>query len=502
MKHFKNSHAVLAILLLICGCLTFVSCAGTKAGIEPQESIANIPLDSSQSKEEETESPPNELEIMFLSSLFKLPLQVMDVSGEFELNANFSYTVQLAIPDKSIKPDALIGSKATLMMMSKKNYPVMFNGYITQISESRDGPQTLFVATLSPWTWLLSKTANLKIFHKKTIPEMVQEVFAKYNFADFEFRLKRHYPVEENFFQYRETDLNFVLRVLEDAGITTYFIHNNNSHTLIMTDSITGFSENDSVPVFESGNNESDNNMVLNAVNYQLTPAKYTLKSFDALSPGKKGMVGRAEAEKGNLNFTLEMFDYPGGYKDPQFANRFAALRLQEQRVERKTITGTTTAFDILNSPIFILKGYDGESQYLTIGYSLSISPVARGKFQMTCRFKAMPSSIPFTPGRRTPWPIIGVQYGVVANPDHGKNCVDSLGRVYVRFRWNNDNMKTSDYSAWFPVVQSPSGSSEGIHTLRLGDEVIVTFTDGERSDGLVTGKIHKSIVSPVKKLK
>ena len=100
-----------------------------------------------------------------------------------------------------------------------------------------EGGNASFKAELVPWTWLLTRTANCRIFQKLTVPAIVEKLFKDHGFKDFTNRLTQQYPERDYVVQYRETDFNFVSRLLEDAGIWYFFEHENGRHTLVLGDS-------------------------------------------------------------------------------------------------------------------------------------------------------------------------------------------------------------------------------------------------------------------------
>src|SRR5207248_63572 len=113
-----------------------------------------------------------------------------------------------------------------------------FNGIVRRFSQ---GPSTTafasYRAEIVPWLWLLTQTADCRIFQKKSIPDIIQQVFKDLGFTDFKLDLRRKFEPREYCVQYRETDFNFVSRLMEQYGIFYYFEHASGKHTLVLGDS-------------------------------------------------------------------------------------------------------------------------------------------------------------------------------------------------------------------------------------------------------------------------
>ena len=87
------------------------------------------------------------------------------------------------------------------------------------ISDRRYG---VYRAELRPWLWFLTRTSDCRIFQHKTVPDIVKEIFREQGFTDFKDALTSSYREWDYCVQYRETDFNFVSRLLEQEGAYYY----------------------------------------------------------------------------------------------------------------------------------------------------------------------------------------------------------------------------------------------------------------------------------------
>ena len=90
---------------------------------------------------------------------------------------------------------------------------------------------------LRPWLWLLSRTTDCRIFQDKKAPDIIKRCFRTAASTISNFKLHRRLSELEYCVQYRETDLNFVSRLMEQHGIYYFFKHEGGKHTLVLADS-------------------------------------------------------------------------------------------------------------------------------------------------------------------------------------------------------------------------------------------------------------------------
>ena len=164
-------------------------------------------------------------------------LLVKRMQGQERLGAPFEYRLDLLSEDIDIDPNDLLGKPATLSLRLLDGGKRYFNGWINRFAQvGFDGADALYEATLVPWLWFLSRTADCRIFQDQTVPDIVKAIFREQGFTDFEERLSGTYRQWVYCVQYRETDLNFVTRLLEHEGIYYFFEHQEGKHLLILAD--------------------------------------------------------------------------------------------------------------------------------------------------------------------------------------------------------------------------------------------------------------------------
>ncbi len=107
-----------------------------------------------------------------------------------------------------------------------------FNGIVCRFaSTGSSGKLNYYQAIVRPWDWLLTRSTDCDIFKDKTVVEIVTDICQKSVYGGHAkistALLGNAYPKLEYCVQYRETDINFICRLMEQAGIYFFFQQKN-----------------------------------------------------------------------------------------------------------------------------------------------------------------------------------------------------------------------------------------------------------------------------------
>lgn len=143
---------------------------------------------------------------------------VLRFRGREALSEPFRWDIEFTSLHANIPPEQVLMKYASLRMRGGKNV----HGMVTRLewlSTSRD--QSHYRLTLSSRLTLLGYPRQCAVFQNLSVPEVVEQVLRKHGLEgpDFEFRLERTYPARELITQWRETDLQFIQRILSEVGI-------------------------------------------------------------------------------------------------------------------------------------------------------------------------------------------------------------------------------------------------------------------------------------------
>lgn len=415
----------------------------------------------------------------------------------------------LLSPRPDLKPEDLLGKTVTahVELPEGKRH---FHGYVTSFSiGGHHGSHYGYQAIVRPWLWLLTRTSDCRIFQEMSVPDIVKSVFEDHGVAQFEFKLFRSYRKWNYCVQYRESDYNFVARLLEHEGIYWYFQHADGSHKLILVDSQ---SAHDTAPgceelPYHEGHHPSltDAEFVSSwTFSRELKTGKTVLTSYDFERPSTSLKVEKSKSRSYDLS-DYESFDFQGDYVQSADGTQWVEDRLDEIQARFERLHGASNAHGLEVGRLFKLTRHPREDQnaeYLVTALTVHAhisqeSGSASGSFR--CDFSAMPSAQQFRPQRRTPKPFVqGPQSAVVTGPGGDEIYTDKYGRVKVQFHWDRYGKKNEKSSCWVRVSHPWAGKNFGaIHIPRIGQEVIVDFLEGDPDQPIITGRVYNAEQMP-----
>jgi type VI secretion system secreted protein VgrG len=424
--------------------------------------------------------------------------------GEERVSDLFRFELGLLTEDPSFSMDSLLNQPAVVSISQHDDSDRNFHGIINNIEEieTRKDGETLYRATMVPWAWLLTLFHDCRIFQNMAVPDIVQKVFSDRGFTDYANRCTGTYPQREYCVQYRETDFNFISRLLEDEGIFYFFEHSADKHTLVMADQPTAFVAcpgQSTVAYDTTPGLWQDVDVVLSLRRSQyVRVGKVTENDYDFTKP-KSSIDANLEASRPG-----EFYEYPGKYTVRDDGSRYARVRLEEQEVKLLTISAETNCRALCAGFQFTLTGYYREAA--NQAYSLIsvrhraasnnyISHERQDAFDYRNTIEAIPQSTPYHPPRNARRPFIqGSQTAVVVGKSGEEIWVDQYGRVKVQFFWDRAGTMDENSSCWIRVSQLWAGKGWGaIFTPRIGQEVIVDFLEGDPDRPIITGRVYNA---------
>src|SRR4029453_17655943 len=161
-------------------------------------------------------------------------LLITALSGTEGVSSLFRFEAELLRPDENADFDTIIPGNVTISIPGGGG-PRGGTALASRCSQSGGvGAHPYYRGEIVPWLWFLTRAADCRIFQKKSVPDVVKQLFGETGFPDFRFKLSGTYEPGQYCVQYRETDYNFVARLLEEEGITFFFDHEDGKHTLVL----------------------------------------------------------------------------------------------------------------------------------------------------------------------------------------------------------------------------------------------------------------------------
>ena len=407
--------------------------------------------------------------------------------------------------DGEIPYDQLLGHMVSVELDCGYGGTRQFTGHVARFGFAGSrGRHYIYKATAVPWFTLLTLTENCQIFHNKNVEEIVTHIFRGAGHGAFEFRLTQPYPAYEYCVQYRESDFDFVSRLLEREGIYYFFEHSGGAHRMVLTDAQ---SEHSAMPGYESYEYfaRDDYSKRRREGVYVWEPEKIVqthrvaLQDYDFKKPGVDLGTERAISRQ-HGHADCEVYDYPGLYRDVGRGESYARTRIEELQARQSLTRAQANLRGIATGHNFSLTAhpiaeYNHEYLVTAARYQLFSDDYESGGDEtetFTCDFTALSTDEVFRPQRSTPRPIIpGPQTAVVVSNDGEEICVDEHGRVLVHFHWERDG----EYSCWVRVSQGWAGYGWGAMFFpRVGHEVIVEFEEGDPDRPIITGRVYNGL--------
>ena len=468
-------------------------------------------------------------------------LLLTGLSGREELSQPFRFTLTLVAPEPADFAQVL-GRPAAVALDLPEGGSRYFQGVISRFSQGkRDDEYIHYSAELVPAIWMLSKRVQSRTFQQLSVPEILNTVFAGFDFAP---QLVGTFHPRDYCVQYRESDLAFASRLMEEEGIYYYFVHTEGGHTLVLANTPQGHADvgapNTLIYDETEGGNRPDARVTAWEKVQELRAGKVTLWDHCFEMPGN-----RLDAETATLASVqvgavvhklgvgpvpeLELYDYPGGYAgrfdgiDPgggdraadlkrifDDSTRTASLRMQQEAAGAVQLHGASHGAQLTAGHKFALtRHYDADGDYvltriehageLPAPYRSGADPQLTYHNQFDC----IPATLPFRPARTTARPIVaGTQTAVVVGPAGQEIFTDKYSRVKVQFHWDRQGQFNADSSCWVRVATVWAGGGWGVvHIPRIGQEVVVAFEEGDPDQPLIVGSVYNAEQMPAGKL-
>ena len=444
---------------------------------------------------------------------------VQRFSGHEELGRLYEYELELLSERGDITAEQLLGSNATVALeLPDSKGTRSFNGYITRFTVQgsirtpafKSNTGFLYLVTLSPGLWFMTRSANSRIFPAdKAINDVIMQVLqtdtlmkSTSSATDTE---TRNYIA-----QYRETDFNFISRLAEHAGVYYYFTHTDGAHAMVLLDKADDHLATPNLAELRMiGVGTTAGTLETLRLVSEVQPGAYSTGDYNYAKPNTQlAAVSSNPASHDNAGF--EIFDHPIDSITSDFVTTYAKIRSEELACRYAVVRGSGPERCIQAGFKVTVSGHSVDSMnqdYLVISHSFTAvngtaqnAGAAGSTFQ--CEFEAIPAATQFRSARVAPRPTIaGTQTALVVADFRNDSDTDTggnIGRVKVRFYW--DRYGTD--SCWARVSTPWAGKGYGFQNMpRVGEEVLVQFLEGDPDRPVVIGRVHNAENMPPFKL-
>jgi type VI secretion system secreted protein VgrG len=436
-------------------------------------------------------------------------LLLRSFNGTEAISQLFHFDLDLLSENPSISFQSVVGKNVTLRILDLEGKERYWNGFISRFSQGpKDQRLTAYRAEMVPWLWFLTRTADCRIFQKKKVPDIIQKIFADLGFQDFALRLYGDFVEREYCVQYRETDFNFISRLMEEEGIYYFFEHQKDKHIMVLANDPAACKDcpTQKTVRYDTHGDAVRYEDVLTEWFYQeeFRTGAWAQTDYNFETPSTSLAVSVNGKNK------YEIYEFPGEYLVRPDGDKLAKIRLQEQTVPCNVSHASGGCRHFGPGYTFTLQDHyrtDLNQKYLittvrqfaTEGGAYEATADDQETYKYHNSFDCIPYSTPFRPARVTPQPFVqGCQTAVVVGPSGEEIYTDKHGRVKVQFHWDREGKKNENSSCWVRVSHPWAGQGWGAISIpRIGQEVVVDFLEGNPDQPIIIGRVYNAEQMP-----
>lgn len=479
-------------------------------------------------------------------------LLVQRVVANEKLSMPFTYTVDCLSQDHDIDLCNLLAQPVTLSVLQADGTYRELHAIVSEaLHLGSDGGISDYQLVLKPWVTLLEHVSDNRIFQDESVVEIVTHVLEGHTVSEggfrFDLRHQERYPQRSYCVQYNESDYHFISRLLEEEGLWWYVVQETDKHVIVFTD------DNDTCPnvtpdiirFHRQSATESTDSITDWGLHRQVQPTRAVLGSFDYKSPGTPLRVQLDSLDnKANLPI-LEQYNYSGEYAFGHYDRGYqlGEIRMECYESQADRFTGAGGARQLSVGHRFLLsqhpnhdKGGVENRDFLLLGLTWEAEnnlPAAATRRRMPGSLEAQLSALRQTVGHRIEETsdqdtagtaffhvqfetqrssvafrasashhkpqLSGPQTAIVVGPSNETIHTDYLNRVKVQFHWDREGQFNECSSCWLRVSQSSADNGWGaVFVPRVGQEVIVSFLDGDPDRPVITGRVYNGERQPL----
>lgn len=361
---------------------------------------------------------------------------------------------------------------------------------------------TYRVEAIDPLSIFAYRTTS-RCFQDMTSKQIIEKVLSDSGLKSY-FKLSpRGAGVKHNYcIQFNESDLSFIKRLMAAEGWHYHCNHQGNKPSIVIADSNQDFpkAENNKVPFVVEA---KDKTFSITHWNYrnQLGSSKLLLADHseelaECLSSGDRNTTASVK------NSALSEYFFGQGHSGKSSV-RAAAKRQMESVDCQKIVINAKSAIPTLGAGLRFTLTEHTESSYnqeyvITQAEHYFESSEIGCKVEYKNRFQCIPANTPWRPAFINKPSIHSIQSAQVTGPNGEEVNQDKFGRIKVHFHWDKDGKKDENSSCWIPVAQPTASNGFGMQFIpRIGDEVLISFIDGDPDRPVVSSSIYNEQNKP-----
>ncbi|MEN5206957.1 type VI secretion system Vgr family protein [Stenotrophomonas terrae] len=460
-------------------------------------------------------------------------LVVERFEGQESICGGLRLQIDCLSTDAFLDVDPWLEQPLTLQLRTAGGSLRQWHGLCTEVAQlGSDGGLARYQLVLEPWTALLRLRRNAVIFQDMDIRGICERIFSDYPQAAYRFDVEAALPRRPITTQYRETDWQFVTRLLAEVGLAWRIDQaqgSEGSHTLVVFGPQAQLPDIGEVRFHRIAATEASDGIATFGERQQLVANSSTVASWHGEQI--RAVPAQASAAVGELPL-LEVYVQPraGRFAGASWAQDEAQARLDALRVPQLLYSGSGSerrlaagiGFTLVQHPqheaqrfqVLVVQHAAVNNLDNGIADLLGHSELERGSYRnqflatdAAVPVRALPQDRPSLHGPQTAR-VVGVADAVLSpNREH---------QVRIQFNWQRGRAPNpggiadtgsgqsghapGDHTSgsWVPVVEWVAGPNWGTAFLpRIGSEVLVEFLHGDIDQPRITGQLFNGEVAP-----
>ncbi|MDW5417819.1 type VI secretion system tip protein TssI/VgrG [Iodobacter sp. CM08] len=476
------------------------------------------------------------------------------VTGSEGINQAYCYQLECLSPDSHLELKSLLGLPVVLSVIDANGAAIERCGIVSKAELlGSDGGFAKYALTIEPPFSLLRYRRTSRVFQEMSAPDIVKQVLAEHQdknpvFAAvqaLEFKLSGDHLPRSYCLQYRESDFDFLVRLMFEEGLSFRFEHlpgDSPQVQLTVFDDAYALPEAADLQVrfHRAAATEECDALTSWQTQRQIGSSSVSLASFDYKACSTKQSADESAVDQGHggqqIQASLEDYDPQGLYyaADSEGLSRYAQLRQQASDAKKKSFTGSGTLRSLQAGQWFRLEDHpahewdsaeqrefaitgltftannnlpaDLSQQLMLVAPSLLAVSEVKGaaapppyQVDFTAQRRGQPLTPSFAHETLSKPTSRGVQTATVVGPADTEVHTDELGRIKVQLHWQ----RTAEHpefganlddksSCWIRVAYPSAGAGFGHQFIpRIGNEVTVDFIEGDIDRPIVTGVVY-----------
>jgi type VI secretion system secreted protein VgrG len=481
-----------------------------------------------------------------------LPQRVL---GHERLGRGYEYTIDCLSVYHDIELKKLIAQPVTLWVQQADRSYLPVHGYVHSVKRlGSDGELTVCQLSFAPWLHFLKFRKDARIWQDKSADDILSDVFNVHPQAQGNFRFDVREPaIPRSYCTQYETDWHFVQRLMEEEGWYSYHEQkaDGSGHVLVITDTTDQLKPIAQEKIhFHAGSTEDELNKITHwSGERSLASSQLATRTDDYKAPNvPKECNSVVRIEHGDLPVQLEVYEYTGAYtySKHEHGDKQARIKVEQWESSIKRFFAVSGVRSLPVGSLFILEDHpahdadtEEDRQFVVIAVEwciennlplsnkvkdfpgsllqrLNASKAAMGRdlaegradpgklanneYTGHCfnRMEVQRRKVPFRSPFEHTKPALHPQTAVVVGPAGEEVYTDHLNRVKAQLRWDRQNPGDERASCWVRVSYPNAGQGwGGVNVPRIGQEVILTFLDGDADRPVITGRLYNEDQAP-----